>query len=334
MATKTAYRWNANRWFFTTREVQEDPDFPGEYNLPSRSTWDVPPSDTETQWPRRDTDNNVWVLEDLDMDGRLAEGLITQSEYDEWKARQEDEFLSILKERSSLNAGNIALVADVEAEAETRAAADSELQNKDAELEAGIANIQANLATLSASLDSNTSTDAETKTSLQSAVAALQATVSTLQTAVNSKADAGHDHSVVNAAHKLWTARKIGNAAFDGSADISLDQMGVAALIASAVANAGSGITVEEKNSSSEKKLIIRDTKNKIGVLFSSYHGSGYAGAYGPDTPSDFDTIYHIIGTADSTDTKVVMDPDVNSAYIYSSSNFKNATMLFVARLK
>lgn len=334
MATKTAYRWNANRWFFTTREVQEDPDFPGEYNLPSRSTWDVPPSDTDTQWPRRDTENNVWVLEDLDMDGRLAEGLITQAEYDEWKARQEDEFVSILKERASLNAGNIALISDVEAEAETRAAADSELQNKDVELEAGIANIQANLATLSASLDSNTSADEETKISLQSAVAALQATVSTLQTAVNGKADADHGHSVVNAAHKLWTARKIGNAAFDGSADISLDQMGVAALVASAVANAGSGITVEESHSGTEHKLIIRDTKNKLGIFFSSYHSSGYAGAYGPDTPSDFATIYHIFGSADTSDARVMIDTDINSAYIYSSSNFKNASMAFIARLK
>lgn len=334
MATKTAYRWNANRWFFTTREVEEDPDFPGEYNLPSRSTWDEPPADTETQWPRRDTELNEWVLEDLDMDGRLAEGLITQSEYDEWKARQEDEFLSILKERANLNAGNIALVSDVEAEAETRAAADSELQNKDVELESGIANIQANLATLSASLAENSKTDEDTKIALQAAIAALQSTVSTLQTAVNNKADAGHTHSVVAAANKLATARKIGNASFDGSADISLDQMGVASLVTSAVANAGSGITVEENNSGSEKKLIIRDTKNKVGVLFASYHGSGYAGAYGPDIPSDFATIYHVIGSADATDTKVVMDSDMNSAYIYSGSNFKNASMAFIARLK
>lgn len=333
MAIKTAYRWNANRWFFTTREVEEDPDFPGEYNLPSRSTWDEPPADTETQWPRRDTELNEWILEDLDMDGRLAEGLITQAEYDEWKARQEDEFLSILKERANLNAGNIALVSDVEAEAETRAAADSELQNKDVELESGIANIQANLATLSASLAENSKTDEDTKIALQAAIAALQSTVSTLQTAVNNKADAGHSHSVVDAAHKLYTARNIGNAAFDGSGNISLEQMGVSALIASTVANTGN-ITVEESGNATNRQLIIRDTKNKIGFLFASYHGSGYAGAYGPDTPSDFDTIYHVIGSADATDTKVVIDPDINSAYIYSGSNFKNASMVFIARLK
>ena len=40
--TRTAYRWNLNGWFFKTIEVEEDPDFPGEYTLPTRSTWSVP----------------------------------------------------------------------------------------------------------------------------------------------------------------------------------------------------------------------------------------------------------------------------------------------------
>ena len=331
MATKTAYRWNDNRWFFTTREVEEDPDFPGEYNLPSRSTWDEPPTDTETQWPRRDTDNDVWILEDLDMDGRLAEGLITQEEYDAWKSKQEDEFISILKDRANLNAGNIALKSDVEAEAAARADADSALQTKDVELESGIADIQTNLANLAASLNSNSQTDSETKTTLQNAISALQSTVATLQTAINNKADAGHGHSVVESANRLAVARNIGNAAFDGTGNISLAQMGVESLIASAVANAGSGITV----SRSGGDTIIRDTKNGIGFFFSFYDaGSGYSSNYGPMLPSDFKQILAVFGTANSGSVRVSVDRECNDVCLYSSSNFTNASLFVLATLK
>lgn len=324
--TRTAYRWNLNGWFFTTREVEEDPDFPGEYTLPTRSTWEVPPEDTETQWPKINTSTLTWELTDLSMADRLAEGLITQEEYDVWFAQKDGQFLSVLKTRADSDANNIALVSDVEAEAEYRANADSLIN-------ANIASALESIQSLSDSLAANSNADSQNKAALEQAISALQQTTQALNLAVNNKADAEHTHSVVASANKLATARKIGNAFFDGSADISLNQMGVASLIASAVANVGN-ITVEESGGATNKQLIIRDTKNKIGFLFASYHGSGYAGAYGPDTPSDFGTIYHVVGSADATDTKVVMDSDMNSAYIYSASNFKNATMFFAARLK
>lgn len=336
MATRTAYRWNANRWFFTTREVEEDPDFPGEYNLPSRSTWDIPPEDTETQWPRRDTELNEWVLEDLDMDGRLAEGLITQEEYDEWLSNQEDEFLSVLKERANLNAGNIALVSDVQAETQARESADNALHNadvalqtKDAELESGIANIQANLATLSASLAANTSSDEETKTALQSAVAALQSTVATLQTAVNNKADAGHGHSVVNAAHKLYTPRNIGNATFDGSGNISLEQMGVSALIASAVANAGSGITV----TTSGNNTVIRDTKNKIALKISTFKNGSTSG-FSCSMENDFNKLLGGVASCNDSSARVSVDWDFNEILIQADHAYNYACVLMFATLK
>ena len=324
--TRTAYRWNINGWFFKTIAVEEDPDFPGEYTLPTRSTWEVPPEDTETQWPKINTSTLTWELTDLSMAERLEENLITQEEYDTWYAQKDGQFLSVLKNRADSDANNIALISDVEAEAEYRANADSLIN-------ANIARALESIQSLSDSLAANSNADSENKTALEQAISALQQTTQALQTAINSKADVEHTHSVVTAAKKLATARKIGNTSFDGSADISLDQMGVASLVASAVAKAGN-ITVEESGNATNRQLIIRDTKNKIGFLFASYHGSGYAGAYGPDTPSDFDTIYHVVGSADATDTKVVMDPDMNSAYIYSASNFKNATMFFAARLK
>ena len=324
--TKTAYRWNVNGWFFKTIEVAEDPDFPGEYTLPTRSTWAIPPEDTETQWPKINTSTLAWELTDLSMADRLAEGLITQEEYDTWYAQKDGQFLSVLKNRADSDANNIALISDVEKEALYRANADSLIN---ANIKSALESIQR----LSDSLAANSNADSENKTALEQAIFALQQTTQALQTAVNSKADVEHTHSVVAAAKKLANARKIGNASFDGSADISLVQMGVETLIASAVANAGN-ITVEESGNATNRRLIIRDTKNKIGFLFASYHGSGYAGAYGPDTPSDFGTIYHVVGSADATDTKVVMDSDMNSAYIYSASNFKNATMFFAARLK
>lgn len=325
--TKTAYRWNANGWYFKTIEVAEDPDFPGEYNLPRQSTWEIPPDDTETQWAKINTDTLTWELANLSMAERLAENLITQEEYDVWFSQKDGEFLSVLKARAESDADNIALISDVEAEAESRA-------NADVQINASIASALESIQSLSESLAANSSADTANKTALEQAISALQQTTQALQLAINSKADANHGHSVVESANRLATARKIGNVAFDGSGDISLAQMGVETLVASALANAGSGITVEESHGGSEDKLIIRDTKNKLGILFSSYHGTGWAGAYGPSTPSDFGTVYHVAGTADATDTKVVMDPDMNSAYIYSGSNFKNATMLFVARLK
>lgn len=324
--TKTAYRWNADGWYFKSIEVPEDPDFEGEYNLPRQSTWDVPMADTETQWAKINTSTMKWELTDLSMQDRLLMNLITQEEYDTWFAKKDGQFLSVLKTRADSDAANIALVSDVEKEAESRSKADILINEN---IESALASIKS----LSDSLAENTSADSQTKSSLEQAITALQSTTQALQTAINSKADVGHTHSVVASANKLATARKIGNASFDGSADISLNQMGVASLIASAVANAGN-ITVEESGGATNRQLIIRDTKNKIGFLFASYHGSGYAGAYGPDTPSDFATIYHVMGSADATDTKVVMDADMNSAYIYSASNFKNATMFFAARLK
>ena len=118
--TRTAYRWNLNGWFFKTIEVEEDPDFPGEYTLPTRSTWEVPPEDTETQWPKINTSTLTWELTDLSMAERLEENLITQEEYDTWYAQKDGQFLSVLKNRADSDANNIALISDVETEAECR----------------------------------------------------------------------------------------------------------------------------------------------------------------------------------------------------------------------
>ena len=82
--TKTAYRWNADGWYFKSIEVAEDPDFEGEYNLPRQSTWDVPPADTETQWAKINSSTLTWELADLSMADRLLMNLSTQEEYDTW----------------------------------------------------------------------------------------------------------------------------------------------------------------------------------------------------------------------------------------------------------
>ena len=321
--TKTAYRWNANGWFFTTREVEEDPDFPGEFTLPRQSTWEVPPDDTETQWAKIKSDNATWELVDLSMADRLSEGLITQEEYDVWFAQKDGEFLSVLKTRAESDANNIALISDVEAEAEHRANADSLIN---ANIESALASIQS----LSDSLAANSTADSENKTALEQAISALQQTTQALQTAISSKADVGHTHSVVTAANKLATARKIGNASFDGSADISLAQMGVASLVASAVANAGSGITVTR----SGDDTVIRDTKNKIGFFFSLYDaGNGYSSNYGPMIPSDFKRIISAFGTADSGTVRVSVNRSDNDVCLYSSNNFTIASLLVVATL-
>ena len=324
--TRTAYRWNLNGWYFKSIEVAEDPDFPGEYNLPSRSTWAIPPADTETQWAFMNEATQEWELRDLSMADRLAENLITQEEYDVWYAQKDGEFLSVLKTRAESDANNIALISDVETEATYRANADSLINEN-------IASAMASIQTLQESLAANGTADSENKTALEQAISALQQTTQALNLAVNNKADANHGHSVVDSAQKLYTARKIGNASFNGTADISLDQMGVASLVASAVASAGSGITVEESGNSTNRLLIIRDTKNKVGILFGSYHGSSVSN-YGPSVPSDFGTIYHVFGSADSTDFRTMVDLECNSAYIYSNSFFSNASICYVARLK
>ena len=111
--TRTAYRWNVNGCFFKTIEVAEDPDFPGEYTLPTRSTWSVPMDDTETQWPKINTSTLTWELTDLSMAERLAENLITQEEYDTWYAQKDGQFLSVLKNRADSDANNIALISAV-----------------------------------------------------------------------------------------------------------------------------------------------------------------------------------------------------------------------------
>ena len=321
--TRTAYRWNVNGWFFKTIEVAEDPDFPGEYTLPTRSTWEVPPEDTETQWPKINTSTLDWELTDLSMAERLAENLITQEEYDTWYAQKDGQFLSVLKNRADSDANNIALISDVEAEAETRANADSLIN-------ANIASALESIQSLSDSLSANSNADSENKTALEQAISALQQTTQALQTAINSKADVGHTHSVVASANKLATARKIGNASFDGSANISLAQMGVETLIASAVANAGSGITVTR----SGRDTVIRDTKNKIGFFFSLYDaGSGYSSNYGPMLPSDFNRIISAFGAADSGSVRVSVNRSDNEVCLYSTNNFTIASLFVLATI-
>lgn len=321
--TRTAYRWNVNGWFFKTIEVAEDPDFPGEYTLPTRSTWNVPPEDTETQWPKINTSTLAWELTDLSMADRLAENLITQEEYDTWYAQKDGQFLSVLKNRADSDANNIALISDVEAEAEYRANADSLLN-------ANIASALESIQNLSDSLAVNSNADYSNKVALEQAISALQQTTQALQTSVNSKADAGHTHSVVEKANKLATARKIGSATFDGSADISLNQMGVAALINAAIENAGSGLTVTRRGD----ETVIRDTKNKIGFFFSLYDaGNGYSSNYGPMLPSDFNRIISAFGTADSGTVRVSVNRSDNDVCLYSSSNFTIASLFVLATL-
>lgn len=321
--TRTAYRWNVNGWFFKTIAVEEDPDFPGEYTLPTRSTWEVPQEDTETQWPKINTSTLTWELTDLSMAERLEENLITQEEYDTWYAQKDGQFLSVLKNRADSDANNIALISDVEAEAEYRANADSLINES-------IASAMSSIKSLQESITENSNADNENKTALEQAISALQQTTQALSLAVNNKADAGHSHSVVAAANKLATARKIGNASFDGSDDISLAQMGVASLIASAVANAGSGITVTR----SGRDTVIRDTKNKIGFFFSLYDaGSGYSSNYGPMLPSDFNTILGAFGTADSGTVRVSVDRNENDVCLYSSSDFTIASLFVLATI-
>ena len=330
MATKTAYRWNLNGWYFKTIEVEEDPDFPGEYDLPRRSTWVKPPEDTSKQWAKITSDDETWELADLSMEDRLTEGLITQEEYDEWFKKQDDEFVSVLKKRLENDANNVATKKDIEDEANERSRMDEEISSS-------IAAALASIESLSSSLAQNTSQDKSDKSALENAISALQNTVQALDTAIKSKADNGHWHDRVGSADKLATARAIGNAWFDGSGNISLAQMGVSDAISSAVAgamaNAGN-ISVEEKHSGNEHKLIIRDTKNKLGFCFAAYRSGSWVCNYGPDVPSDFAKVYHVFGTADSEDSRVMVDEDLNSAYIYSNSNFRNASLLFVARLK
>lgn len=321
--TKTAYRWNANGWFFTTRVVEEDPDFPGEYTLPRQSTWEVPPDDTETQWAKINEDNLTWELADLSMADRLAEGLITQEEYDVWFAQKDGEFLSVLKTRAESNADNIALISDVEAEAKCRANADNLIN-------ANVASALESIQNLSDSLAANSNADSENKTALEQAISALQQTTQALNLAVNNKADVNHGHSVVETANRLATARKIGNASFDGSADISLDQMGVASLVASALASAGSGLTITR----SGRYTVIRDIKNKIGFFFSLYDaGNGYSSIYGPMLPSDFGTILSAFGSADSGSVRVSVDRSDNDVCLYSTENFKVASLFVLATL-
>ena len=321
--TRTAYRWNVNGWFFKTIEVAEDLDFPGEYTLPTRSTWSIPPEDTETQWPKINTSTLDWELTDLSMAERLAENLITQEEYDTWYAQKDGQFLSVLKNRADSDANNIALISDVEAEAEHRANADSLIN-------ANIASALESIQSLSDSLAANSTADSENKTALEQAISALQQTTQALQTAINSKADTGHTHSVVATANKLATARKIGNASFDGSANITLAQMGVEELVASAVANAGSGIIVTR----SGDDTVIRDTKNKIGFFFSLYDaGNGYSSNYGPMIPRDFKRIISAFGSADSGSVRVSVNRSDNDVCLYSTSNFTIASLLVVATL-
>ena len=318
--TKTAYRWNANGWYFKSIEVSEDPDFEGEYNLPRQSTWDVPMEDTETQWAKINTPTLKWELADLSMQDRLLMNLITQEEYDTWFAKKDGQFLSVLKTRADSDAANIALVSDVEKEAESRSKADILINEN---IESALASIKS----LSDSLAENTSADSQTKSSLEQAITALQSTTQALQVAVNNKADVGHTHDVVNAANKLTWAKQIGNAWFDGTGNITLEQMGVNALVTAAMANAGS-ITVEKRSDG----FIVRDTKNKVGFMFSFYTGDSTV--YGPFVPGDFKDIVTVLGSADSGSTRITVDKDGNDICLYSTDFFNNASVFVAATLR
>ena len=320
--TRTAYRWNLNGWFFKTIAVEEDPDFPGEYTLPTRSTWEVPPEDTETQWPKINTSTLTWELTDLSMAERLEENLITQEEYDTWYAQKDGQFLSVLKNRADSDANNIALISDVEAEAEYRANADSLINES-------IASAMSSIKSLQESITENSNADNENKTALEQAISALQQTTQALSLAVNNKADASHSHSVVAAANKLATARKIGNASFDGSADISLDQMGVASLVASAVANAGSGITVTR----SGRETVIRDPKNKLAVKISLFKDAWTSGL-GCQAERDFDEIIGAYGSCSDDSGRVRVDWDLNELMIEADHSYNFACLVMIATLK
>ena len=320
--TRTAYRWNLNGWFFKTIAVEEDPDFPGEYTLPTRSTWSVPMDDTETQWPKINTSTLDWELTDLSMAERLAENLITQEEYDTWYAQKDGQFLSVLKNRADSDANNIALISDVEAEAEYRANADSLINES-------IASAMSSIKSLQESITENSNADNENKTALEQAISALQQTTQALSLAVNNKADASHSHSVVAAANKLATARKIGNASFDGSADISLDQMGVASLVASAVANAGSGITVTR----SGRETVIRDPKNKLAVKISLFKDAWTSGL-GCQAERDFDEIIGAYGSCSDDSGRVRVDWDLNELMIEADHSYNFACLVMIATLK
>lgn len=320
--TRTAYRWNLNGWYFKTIEVEEDPDFPGEYNLPSRSTWAIPPADTETQWAFMNEATQEWELRDLSMADRLAENLITQEEYDVWYAQKDGEFLSVLKTRAESDANNIALLSDVETEATYRANADSLINEN-------IASAMASIQALQESLAANGTADSENKTALEQAISALQQTTQALNLAVNNKADANHGHSVVDSAQRLYTARKIGNASFDGTADISLDQMGVASLVASAVANAGSGITVTRTG----RETVIRDPKNKLAVKISLFKDAWTSGL-GCQAERDFDEIIGGYGSCSDDSGRVRIDWDLNEIMIEADHSYNFACLVMIATLK
>lgn len=320
--TRTAYRWNVNGWFFKTIEVAEDPDFPGEYTLPTRSTWSVPMDDTETQWPKINTSTLTWELTDLSMAERLAENLITQEEYDTWYAQKDGQFLSVLKNRADSDANNIALISDVEAEAETRA-------NADIEINASIENALVSIQNLSDSLIANSDADNANKVALEQSIFALEQTTQALLLSVNGKADANHSHSRVDLANRLATARKIGNASFDGSADISLAQMGVEKLIASAVANAGSGITV----SRSGRETVIRDPKNKLAVKISLFKDAWTSGL-GCQAERDFDEIIGAYGSCSDDSGRVRVDWDLNELMIEADHSYNFACLVMIATLK
>lgn len=320
--TRTAYRWNLNGWYFKSIEVAEDPDFPGEYNLPSRSTWAIPPADTETQWAFMNEATQEWELRDLSMADRLAENLITQEEYDVWYAQKDGEFLSVLKTRAESDANNIALLSDVETEATYRANADSLINEN-------IASAMASIQTLQESLAANGTADSENKTALEQAISALQQTTQALNLAVNNKADVNHGHSVVDSAQRLYTARKIGNASFDGTADISLDQMGVASLVASAVTSAGGGITVTRTG----RETVIRDTKNKLAVKMSLFKDAWTSGL-GCQAERDFNEIIGAYGSCSDDSGRVRVDWDLNEVMIEADHSYNFACLVMIATLK
>lgn len=396
---KTAYRWNANFWYFKTIEVKEDPDFANEYNLPSRSTWEKPPADNETQWAKRDIQNNCWTLEKLSMSERLKEGLITQAEYEEWYSRRDAEFISVLKQRAMGDVDKIALKEDIDVETTARENADTEIMNKvktvskslqetvttittlqenlvangiaDEETKSKIAevvkSVQANseiIEALKTALDSNSASDEETKSKITDIVAAIQtnteslvalrqaltsnetsdaetkSAVDALASLVSTKAESNHTHKyagsssvggAATSANKLATARKIGNASFNGSADISLAQMGVTAAITAALQNAGSGITVTRKNND----CVIRDTKNKFAVKISTYKSnSANTTVFTVNAENDFNSIIGCIGSCESSSARYIFDEDLNEFYVQANDFFKYATLVMFATLK
>lgn len=362
--TKTAYRWNANRWFFKKIEVNEDPDFEDEYNLPGRSTWDKPPADTETQWARMDTVNHIWVLEDLSMEGRLAEGLITQAEYDEWFKNRDSEFLSVLKQRAENDVKNIALKEDIDVETTARENADTEIMNKVKTVSNSLQETVTTITTLQENLVANGIADEETKSKIAEVVKSVQANseiiealktaltsnetsdaetksaVDTLASLVSTKAESNHTHKyagsssvggAATSANKLAKAVNIGHASFNGTSDVSLEQMGVTAAITAALQNAGSGITVTRKNND----CVIRDTKNKFAVKISTYKSSSAnTTVFTVNAENDFNSIIGCIGSCGSSSARYIFDEDVNEFYVQSNDFFKYATLVMFATLK